>query len=129
MQAITGLYREYHTYHIKDSTLSRRPHRRRDLSGFFWSLGTQRKSIISSYETTWADQWDPSPALGGSPARSGPKGGGGGSTTAAKYGKKVEKGLVKTKDVAVVGMKKVKNGASVGFSWIKDKYHKTTNKH
>ncbi|GAB2289935.1 hypothetical protein Dimus_024234, partial [Dionaea muscipula] len=82
-----------------------------------------------NYETTWADQWDPSPALGSSPPRSGPRGGGTGHGAAAQYGKKVEKGLLKTKDVAVVGMKRVKNGASVGFSWIKDKYHKTTHKH
>ncbi|GAB4845604.1 5' exonuclease Apollo [Ancistrocladus abbreviatus] len=55
-------------------------------------------------------------------------GGGGGGGGTAKYGKKMEEGLVKTKEVAVTGMKKIKAGASVGFGWVKDKYHKTTQK-
>ncbi|GJZ17867.1 hypothetical protein Tco_0553990 [Tanacetum coccineum] len=46
----------------------------------------------------------------------------GGGSMAGKYGKK-------TKDVAMTGAKKVKQGTSIGIQWIKDKYQKTTQKH
>lgn len=72
-----------------------------------------------SYGSSWADQWDhnPDPMP---PADYNKKTGGGGM--AGKYGKK-------TKEVAVTGAKKVKQGTSVGIQWIKDKYQKTTQKH
>ncbi|KAL0369797.1 UNVERIFIED_CONTAM: hypothetical protein Sradi_1198000 [Sesamum radiatum] len=72
---------------------------------------------------SWADQWDTS----SDPLPEKKKSGGGGA--AAKYGKKVGEGLGKTKAVASTGVKKVKEGTSVGFRWIKDKYQKTTQKH
>ncbi|XP_050378015.1 uncharacterized protein LOC126795214 [Argentina anserina] len=84
---------------------------------------TDKKS--SGYETTsWADQWDytnnnssyPMDVKGGEPG------------TAAKCKQKVGEGLEKTKAVASTGAKKVKDGAASGFQWIKDKYHKTTQK-
>lgn len=77
----------------------------------------------NSYETSWADQWDYNP----DPVSHDKKN----STTSstAKYKQKVGEGLGKTKAVAATGMKKVKEGTSVGFQWIKDKYHKTNQKH
>lgn len=78
-------------------------------------------AIDSSY-TSWADQWDPNPEYGGPASK---KSGGGGSS----YGKKVGEGFGKTKAVASTGVKKVKQGTSLGFNWIKDKYQKTTNRH
>lgn len=89
----------------------------------------------SSYETSWADQWDPEPVvvpqkktttLGGHPK--------------GKYSQKMEDGFEKTKEVASRGFAKAKVGAAGGFAkakvgatagvrWIKDKYHKTTRKH
>lgn len=79
----------------------------------------------SSYETTsWADQWDYNNNNSSYPLDV--KSGEGG--TAAKCKQKVGEGLVKTKAVASTGVKKVKEGASTGFQWIKDKYHKTTQK-
>ena len=69
--------------------------------------------------TSWADQWDngPDPVYGTKKSSSG-----GGAT--AKYGKKVGEGLGKTKVVASTGAKKIKEGTTTGFQWIKDKYHK-----
>ncbi|PON86076.1 CDP-diacylglycerol-glycerol-3-phosphate 3-phosphatidyltransferase [Trema orientale] len=77
----------------------------------------------STYETSWADQWDYNPDPVHDPKKSGASGSGG------KYKQKVGEGLVKTKAVASSGVKKVKEGTTVGFQWIKDKYHKTTQKH
>ncbi|KAL6013398.1 hypothetical protein ACLOJK_003896 [Asimina triloba] len=74
----------------------------------------------SSYGTSWADQWDysnPDPV----PERK--------ENAKSKYGKKVGNGLEKTKTVAVTGMKKVKEGTSVGLHWIKEKYNKRNQKH
>lgn len=76
----------------------------------------------NSCETSWADQWDY-----GSPVRATDPKKSGGAT--AKYSKKVGEGFGKTKAVASTGVRKVKEGASVGFHWIKDKYQKTTQKH
>ena len=78
----------------------------------------------NTYGASWADQWDngPDPV----PAAADTKKSGG---TTAKYKQKVGEGLGKTKAVASVGVKKVKEGTSVGFQWIKDKYHKTAQKH
>ncbi|EPS61712.1 hypothetical protein M569_13084, partial [Genlisea aurea] len=65
---------------------------------------------------TWADLWD----AGVDPAPEHKKSGG----AASKYGKKVGEGLGKTKSAAVSGVKKVRDGTSIGFQWIKDKYQK-----
>ncbi|KAL3840993.1 hypothetical protein ACJIZ3_025584 [Penstemon smallii] len=64
----------------------------------------------SSYETSWADQWDPEP-LHNNP------------TTNSSNSKFSDK----TKTAASTGVRKVK----AGFQWIKQKYqqNKTTNKH
>ncbi|EYU42522.1 hypothetical protein ABFS83_09G026300 [Erythranthe nasuta] len=67
---------------------------------------------------SWADQWDNS----SDPLPEKKKSGGG---AAAKYGKKVGEGLGKTKSAATTGVKKVKEGTSVGFRWIKDKCQKS----
>ncbi|CAA3015756.1 Hypothetical predicted protein [Olea europaea subsp. europaea] len=72
---------------------------------------------------SWADQWDNGPDR--LPEKKKSTGGG---TTAAKYGKKVGESLGKTKSVASTGVKKIKEGTAVGLQWIKQKYHKTTNK-
>ncbi|KAL3818655.1 hypothetical protein ACJIZ3_004560 [Penstemon smallii] len=65
---------------------------------------------------SWADQWD----NGSDHVEEKRKSGG----VAAKYGKKVGEGLGKTKSVASSGVKKVKEGTSVGFQWIKGKCQK-----
>ncbi|GFP98473.1 hypothetical protein PHJA_001991200 [Phtheirospermum japonicum] len=70
---------------------------------------------------SWADQWDTAQE----PLPEKKKSGGG---SASKYGKKVGEGLGKTKAAATTGVKKVKEGTSVGFQWIKDKCQKTTQK-
>ncbi|EXC32249.1 hypothetical protein L484_004752 [Morus notabilis] len=79
----------------------------------------------SSYETSWADQWDNNP----DPVYDAKKSSTGNGGAAVKYKQKVGEGFVKTKAVASTGVKKVKEGTSMGFQWIKDKYHKTTQKH
>ncbi|KAL5064695.1 hypothetical protein RYX36_026432 [Vicia faba] len=78
-------------------------------------------NVYNSYGTSWADQWDngPDPIMAGSKNKN--------STT--KYKEKVGEGLGKTKVVASSGMKKIKDGTSVGLNWIKTKYSKATNKH
>lgn len=75
-----------------------------------------------AYGTSWAEQWDynnndPTPA----PSVENQK-------KSAKYKQKVGEGLGKTKAVASTGVKKVKEGTSLGIQWIKDKYQKTTQK-
>ncbi|OAY47714.1 uncharacterized protein LOC122723831 [Manihot esculenta] len=79
----------------------------------------------SSYETSWADQWDngPDPVYDYQNRKSSDN-----TSSAAKYKQKVGEGLGKTKAVASTGMKKVKEGTITGFHWIKDKYHKSTHK-
>ncbi|XP_057419371.1 uncharacterized protein LOC130713610 [Lotus japonicus] len=79
----------------------------------------------NSYGTSWADQWDdgPDPIMVGSNNKSN----GGGATT--KYKEKLGEGLGKTKTVASSGIKKLKDGTSVGIHWIKTKYSKATQKH
>ena len=53
-------------------------------------------------------------------------------TSTTKYKQKVGDGLGKTKVVAKVvastNVKKGKEGTTLGFHWINDKYHKTTQK-
>ncbi len=75
-----------------------------------------------SYGTSWADQWDdgPDPVMVGSNKK---------SNNTTKYKQKLGEGLGKTKAVASTGMKKLKDGTSVGLHWIKTKYAKTTQKH
>ncbi|MFS7912462.1 hypothetical protein Hanom_Chr02g00130231 [Helianthus anomalus] len=73
------------------------------------------EGMSSSYGNSWADQWDHNPDP--MPA----------SSTYTK--KKTGGGIGKTKEVAATGAKKVKQATSVGLRWIKDKYHKTTQKH
>ncbi|KAK1433791.1 hypothetical protein QVD17_10708 [Tagetes erecta] len=46
----------------------------------------------------------------------------------SKIKDKLEDGLEKTKAVASAGFKKMKHGSTLGFHWIKQKYHKTTHK-
>ncbi|KAB1207822.1 hypothetical protein CJ030_MR7G024827 [Morella rubra] len=73
-------------------------------------------ALDNSYNS-WADQWDPEP-MPGNKSR-------GGRGQKGKHSKRVEEGWGKTKAVASTGAKKVKEGASVSFHWIKDKCHKT----
>ncbi|XP_027339071.1 uncharacterized protein LOC113852877 [Abrus precatorius] len=71
---------------------------------------------MGSYGTSWADQWDDGPdpvSLSG-------------SNESKK--KKINTALGKTKAVASTGVKKFKEGSSVGIQWIKTKYNKTTHK-
>lgn len=73
----------------------------------------------SSYGTSWADQWDdgPDPIMVGSNKK--------GNGTTTKYKEKFGEGVgSKTKAVASTGMKKLKEGTSVGLHWIKTKYSK-----
>ncbi|KAG1331410.1 hypothetical protein COCNU_02G013780 [Cocos nucifera] len=67
-----------------------------------------------SFGTSWADQWDYGDF---EPAQEKKKSSG------------VKNGVEKTKAVASTGLKKVKEGTSLGFQWIKDKYQKRTQKH
>jgi hypothetical protein len=69
---------------------------------------------MSSYGTSWADQWDggPDPLNGSNQSK-----------------KKSNNVLGKTKTVASTGVKKLKEGTSVSLQWIKTKYNKTTQKH
>ncbi|KAK7411527.1 hypothetical protein VNO78_02961 [Psophocarpus tetragonolobus] len=69
---------------------------------------------MTSYETSWADQWDNGPDS---------------AAVSHESKKKNNNALGKTKAVASSGVKKLKEGTSVGLQWIKTKYHKTTNKH
>ncbi|CAL9095257.1 unnamed protein product [Musa acuminata var. zebrina] len=78
----------------------------------------------SSFGTSWADQWDYSDhgrQLGEKKKKKkkSSSGGGGGWKS----------GVEKTKAAASAGLKKVKEGSSTGFRWIKDKYHERTGRH
>ncbi|KAG8366219.1 hypothetical protein BUALT_Bualt17G0053800 [Buddleja alternifolia] len=68
-----------------------------------------------SYETSWADQWDPEPLYT--------------NPTPTTSGNSSSKFSGKTKAAASTGVKKVKAGATAGIHWIKNKYQKTTQKH
>ncbi|GAA0187487.1 hypothetical protein Leryth_019418 [Lithospermum erythrorhizon] len=74
----------------------------------------------SSYETSWAGQWDPEPLY---------KHNYGSNYSGRTSSGKVSDKLGKTKTVASTGMKKVKEGATAGVHWLKLKYQKTTQKH
>ncbi|KAG5019750.1 hypothetical protein AAZX31_06G177800 [Glycine max] len=69
---------------------------------------------MGSNGTSWADQWDNGP----DPV-----------TVSNESKKKNKKAFGKTKAVASTGVKKLKEGTSVGLHWIKTKYHNTTQKH
>ncbi|KAL1371674.1 hypothetical protein HN51_001923 [Arachis hypogaea] len=75
----------------------------------------------SSYGTSWADQWDdgPDPVMVGHDKK---------TNSTAKYKEKLGHGLDKTKAVASSGVKKLKDGTTTGFNWIKTKYSKATQK-
>ncbi|KAL2546959.1 Uncharacterized protein Fot_16192 [Forsythia ovata] len=74
----------------------------------------------SSFENSWADQWDPEPLYN---YNSNTK-----TSGSSKISGKVGDKLDKTKAAATTGMRKVKTGATVGFHWIKDKYQKRKQK-
>ncbi|KAI3467463.1 hypothetical protein Pfo_024126 [Paulownia fortunei] len=76
----------------------------------------------SSYETSWADQWDPQPVYS-YPAHTNS------DNSSSKFSGKFSDKLDKTKTAASTGVKKVKAGATAGIHWIKHKYQKTTQKH
>lgn len=75
----------------------------------------------STYESSWADQWDFNSEHTTTSSK---------QTKESSSGMKVKVGeeLVKTKAMAATGIKKAKHGTSVGLQWIKAKYHKTTQK-
>ncbi|EPS61171.1 hypothetical protein M569_13633 [Genlisea aurea] len=77
----------------------------------------RRKAMASSKETSWADQWDPKP-MHTYPI-----------PDAGKSTGKFDETLDRAKDAATVGFKKVKAGTAAGIRWIKQKYHKTIQKH
>ncbi|KAK6249435.1 hypothetical protein SCA6_003440 [Theobroma cacao] len=86
--------------------------------------GNAMEGNNSSYGTSWADQWDYSDPTPVSTTQNKNT-----KSSTAKYKQKVGEGLGKTKAVASTGVKKVKEGTSLGIHWIKEKYHKTTQKH
>ncbi|CAN4088234.1 unnamed protein product [Withania somnifera] len=75
----------------------------------------------SAYENSWADQWDYNKEPYIKETKKSHFSGGGSTGVAKKVGEK-------TKAVASTSMKKVKEGTSSGFQWIKDKYQKTAKK-
>lgn len=87
------------------------------------------EGVNNSYGTSWADQWDDGPdPISVVPQKKRSNNNINNGTGAAKYKQKVGEGFDKTKTLASTGMKKVKEGTSVGLQWIKSKYHKTTQK-
>lgn len=81
----------------------------------------EKHAVFNTSETSWADQWDPEPAYDGYYKNNN-------RSTTSKFSNKVGDKFDKTKAVASTGVKKVKEGTRAGFHWIKDKYHKTTQK-
>ncbi|KAL7110260.1 hypothetical protein ACP275_05G013400 [Erythranthe tilingii] len=71
----------------------------------------------SSYETSWADQWDAEPVYSNPTSNK--------NSNTSKFSDKFDK----TKAAASTGVRKAKAGATAAIQWIKFKYHKTTNKH
>ncbi|KAK4740487.1 hypothetical protein SAY87_032396 [Trapa incisa] len=80
----------------------------------------------NSFGKSWADQWD----SGSDPYYHSGEGGksGDGSSASSKYKQKAVEGLGKTKTAASQGVKKVKEGTTIGIQWIKTKYQKTSQK-
>ncbi|KAG5101964.1 hypothetical protein JHK84_046933 [Glycine max] len=85
------------------------------------------RSMDGNNYNSWADQWDdgPDPVMVGSNSYSNKNSNG----NTAKYKQKLGEGFGKTKAVASTGVKKLKDGTSVGLHWIKAKYSKATQKH
>lgn len=79
----------------------------------------------SSFENSWADQWDPEPLTY---EHHKIKNAGHGTNSSSKFSNKVGDTFDKTKSAASTGVKKVKDGASVGFNWIKDKCNRKNHK-
>ncbi|KAI3513431.1 hypothetical protein L1887_20765 [Cichorium endivia] len=79
---------------------------------------SQGNTVNLKRYNSWADQWDTEPEYyNGYPG------------SKSSHGKsKVGEGFDKSKAVASTGLKKVKKGTTLGFHWIKEKYHKTTHK-
>ncbi|KAH6756406.1 hypothetical protein C2S52_015531 [Perilla frutescens var. hirtella] len=74
----------------------------------------------NSHETSWADQWDSQPTYSYTTFSDS------GNSSSSKFSAKLK--LDKTKTAASTSVKKVKAGATAGFHWIKNKYHKATHK-
>uniref|UniRef100_A0A3Q7FR00 Uncharacterized protein n=1 Tax=Solanum lycopersicum TaxID=4081 RepID=A0A3Q7FR00_SOLLC len=74
----------------------------------------------SAYENSWADQWDYHKESYSKENKKGDF-----SAVGVGVAKKVGE---KTKAVASTSMKKMKEGTSSGFQWIKEKYQKTAQK-
>lgn len=72
--------------------------------------------VLDNSYNSWADQWDSKSEYVYPQRKRSSK-------------NKVGDGFDKTKNVALIGMKKVKQGTSIGFHWIKEKYNKSANKH
>ncbi|CAA2976463.1 Hypothetical predicted protein [Olea europaea subsp. europaea] len=73
----------------------------------------------TSYETSWADQWDPESLYTTYDTKKSNNGGG----ASTKFFSTVSDMFHKTKAVASTSVVKVKDGASTGIQWIKDKCH------
>ncbi|KAK2994374.1 hypothetical protein RJ640_029489 [Escallonia rubra] len=69
-------------------------------------------------ENPWANQGDNLQQPENPPKRLGGNAGG-----SSKLSRKVSEKFERTKVVAASGVKKVKDGASVGVNWVKLKYH------
>lgn len=76
--------------------------------------------VLDNSYNSWADQWDSKSEYVN------PYGKKSGTSNTVKS--KVGDGFDKTKTVALTGMKKVKQGTTIGFHWIKEKYNKHANK-
>ncbi|CAI9092814.1 OLC1v1028151C1 [Oldenlandia corymbosa var. corymbosa] len=72
----------------------------------------------STFENTWADQWDSEPAYEYNTTTNKDSGS---AKSSSKFSVKIGGTVDKTKAVASTGVKKVKSGASAGVNWIKDK--------
>ncbi|OAY67017.1 hypothetical protein ACMD2_04995 [Ananas comosus] len=76
-----------------------------------------------SFGTSWADQWDYGDVEEGTEKKQKQM------KMKNTVSSGVKSGAEKTKVVAAAGMKKVKEGTTLGLQWIKDKYQKRTQKH
>ncbi|GJR98816.1 hypothetical protein Tco_0270990 [Tanacetum coccineum] len=76
--------------------------------------------VLDNSYNSWADQWDSKSEYVNPYGKK--------SSTSNTMKNKVGDGFDKTKTVALTGMKKVKQGTTTGFHWIKEKYNKHANK-
>ncbi|KAJ9560247.1 hypothetical protein OSB04_005407 [Centaurea solstitialis] len=72
--------------------------------------------VLDNSYNSWADQWDTKSEYVPQSKK---------SSTSNIVKSKVGDGYGKTKAVALIGMKKVKQGTSVGIHWLKEKYNKS----